>query len=50
MLAGTYLMLSGSGDTYSLAEARAWLEQTGWRFVEHQPLAGVTSVVVAEAV
>jgi len=50
MLAGTYLMLSGSGDTYSVDEGRAWLAQTGWRFVEHKPLAGVTSVVVAEAV
>jgi len=50
MLAGTYLMLSGEGDTYSVAEARPWFEASGFRFLEHKPLAGVTSLVVAEAV
>lgn len=49
MLAATYLMLSGNGDTYSVEEAQPWLEGNGWRFVTHRPLAGVTSVVVAEA-
>jgi len=49
MLAATYLMLSGNGDTYSVEEARPWLEANGWRFVAHEPLAGVTSLVVAEA-
>jgi hypothetical protein len=49
MLAATYLMLSGDGDTYSVDEARPWLKETGWSFVEHRPLAGVTSLVVSEA-
>jgi ubiquinone/menaquinone biosynthesis C-methylase UbiE len=49
MLAATYLMLSGDGDTYSVEEAQPWLREAGWRFVEHRPLAGVTSLVVSEA-
>jgi len=49
MLAATYLMLSGDGDTYSVDEARPWLAASGWRFLEHRPLAGVTSLVIAEA-
>ncbi len=49
MLAATYLMLAGDGDTYSVDEARPWLEAAGWRFVEHRALAGATSLVVAEA-
>jgi SAM-dependent methyltransferase len=49
MLAATYLLLSGDGDTYSVDEARPWIEESGWTFASHQPLAGVTSVVVARA-
>lgn len=29
-------------------EVREWLEQCGWRFIEHRPLAGPVSVVIAE--
>ena len=37
------------GDVYSVEEVRAWLPEAGWRFVEHRPLAGPQSVIVAEA-
>ncbi len=49
MLAATYLMLAGDGDTYSLDEARPWLEESGFRVLGHTPLAGVISLVTAEA-
>ncbi len=49
LLAGTYLILSGNGQTYSVEDARAWLGAAGWAFLEHQGLAGATSVVIAEA-
>jgi hypothetical protein len=49
MLAATYLLLSGDGNTYSVDEARPWIEGAGWSFSAHVPLAGVTSMVVAEA-
>jgi hypothetical protein len=50
MLAGTYLMLSGDGGTYSADEARPWLAASGFGFLEHRALAGVTSLILAEAV
>ena len=49
MLAATYLMLTGEGETYSLDEARPWLGEAGWEFVEHRVLSGATSLVVAVA-
>jgi SAM-dependent methyltransferase len=49
MLAATYLLISGDGDTYSPEEAEPWLHDTGWRSIEHRPLSGVISVLVAEA-
>ena len=49
MMAGEFAVQLG-GDVYSVDEVRAWLENTGWRFVEHRPLAGPMSLVVAEAV
>jgi SAM-dependent methyltransferase len=49
MLAGTYLMLSGEGDTYSVDEARPWFEQTGWQFVEHRQLTTLIGLVVVVA-
>jgi SAM-dependent methyltransferase len=50
MLAATYLLISGDGDTYSVGEAEPWLTRAGFRVIEHRPLAGVTSLLVAEAV
>jgi len=49
MLAATYLLISGSGDTYSVDEAEPWLDQAGFRFLDLRPLNGPTSVLVAEA-
>lgn len=49
MMAGEFLVVGGNGDVYSVEEGRAWLEQAGWRFVEHGPLAGPASLLLAEA-
>ena len=49
LMAGEFLVIAGNGDVYSVEEGRSWLEQTGWHFVEHRPLIGSSSLVVAEA-
>jgi hypothetical protein len=49
MLAASYLVMTGVGATYSVEEFGPWLSETGWNFVEHRRLAGVTSLLVAEA-
>jgi SAM-dependent methyltransferase len=49
LLAGEFLLWGGEGDVYSAEEARGWLRETGWRVLEHTPLAGPASVIVAEA-
>jgi len=49
LAAGEYLVIAGEGDVYSDEEVRAWLLDTGWRPLERKPLAGPTSVLVAEA-
>lgn len=49
LMAGEFLVISGNGDVYSVDEARAWLEQSGWHFLEHRPLAGPASMLLAEA-
>ena len=49
LMAGEFLVVGGNGDVYSADEVRAWLAQTGWSFVEHKPLAGPASLIVAEA-
>jgi len=49
LMAGEFLVVGGSGDVYSVEEARNWLEKTGWRFLEHRPLDGPVSLIVAEA-
>ncbi|MFN2452439.1 MAG: methyltransferase [Candidatus Dormibacteria bacterium] len=48
LMAGEFAVHMRNGDVYSVAEAREWLEATGWTFVEHAQLAGPQSVVVAE--
>ena len=48
-MAGEFAVLQEHSDVYSAEEARDWLERTGWRFLEQQPLAGPISVLVAEA-
>jgi cyclopropane fatty-acyl-phospholipid synthase-like methyltransferase len=50
LMAGEFQMFSGEGDVYSEEEVHAWLQQTGWRPLEHKPLAGPASLIVAEAV
>ena len=49
LMAGEFAVHLREGDVYSVDEVRAWLPQAGWRFVEHRPLAGPQSVIVAEA-
>ena len=50
LLAGEFQIFSGEGDVYSVEEMNNWLAANGWRLLEHQPLAGAASLIVAEAV
>ena len=50
LMAGEFAVHLRDGDVYSVAEARAWLGETGWRFESHHPLAGPQSVIVASPV
>jgi phospholipid N-methyltransferase len=50
LLAGEFQMFTGEGDVYSEEEVHEWLQQTEWRPLEHKPLAGPASLIVAEAV
>ena len=50
LMAGTFLLGTGEGDVYSAQEVRDWLHATGWRMLEHKPLTGPTSLLVAEKV
>jgi len=45
-----FLLTPGGGDVNSVEEARQWLRESGWRPVEHTPLDGPASLVLAEAV
>ena len=49
LMAGEFAVHLRDGDVYSVDEVRDWLEGTGWRFLDHTPLAGPQSLVVAEA-
>jgi hypothetical protein len=48
LMAGAFLLVTGEGDVYSAENLRDWLQATAWRMLAHTPLAGPTSVVVAE--
>lgn len=48
-MAGEFAVNLREGDVYSVEEVRAWLTDTGWRFVSHETLAGPVSVATAEA-
>jgi ubiquinone/menaquinone biosynthesis C-methylase UbiE len=50
LMAGEFAVHLRNGDVYSVEEARGWLDETGWRFIRHAPLAGPQSLIVAEAV
>jgi len=47
-MAGAFLLVSGEGDVFSAEEVRDWLQPTGWRMPECKPLAGPSSLIVAE--
>jgi hypothetical protein len=49
LMSGEFLVISGEGQAYSEAEAEEWFKQTGWRKLERKPLAGLGSLIVAEA-
>lgn len=49
LMAGEFAVHLRNGDVYSVDEARSWLDETGWRFVDHSPLAGPVTLVTAEA-
>ncbi len=48
MLAGEFLLVAGEGDVYSAEEMKGWLRETRWRPLEHLPLPGPASLIVAE--
>jgi len=49
LMAGEFAVHLRDGDVYSVEEIRSWLPDAGWRFVEHTPLAGPQSLIVADA-
>ena len=49
LMAGEFAVHLREGDVYSVEEARGWLPEAGWRFLEHVRLAGPQSLVVAGA-
>jgi hypothetical protein len=49
LMAGEFAAHLRHGDVYSVEEVQGWLDETGWRFIQHAPLAGPQSLVVAEA-
>ncbi|MEP6651856.1 MAG: methyltransferase [Myxococcales bacterium] len=49
LMAGEFAVLQPEGDVYSVDEGRAWLAAAGFRAVEHLPLTGPLSCLVAEA-
>jgi SAM-dependent methyltransferase len=49
LIASLFLIDTGEGDVYSEEEGREWLQASSWRALERQPLAGPTSLIVAEA-
>jgi SAM-dependent methyltransferase len=49
LMAGEFAVHLRDGDVYSVEEVSRWLPDTGWRFLDHLPLAGPQSLIVAEA-
>lgn len=49
LMAGEFAVHLRHGDVYSADEAQSWLAATAWTFVDHRPLAGPFSLIVAEA-
>jgi ubiquinone/menaquinone biosynthesis C-methylase UbiE len=50
LMAGEFAVHVRHGDVYSVEEGQQWLKASGWRLVDHKPLSGPVSLVVAEAV
>jgi hypothetical protein len=50
LMSGTFLLISGEGQTYSEQEADGWLELTKWRKLERKELSWPNSLIVAEAI
>ena len=50
LMAGEFAALLREGDVYSVEEVGEWLPPAGWRFLDHRPLAGPQSLILAEAV
>ena len=48
-MAGEFAIHVNDGDVYSVEEGTAWLQEAGWRYLDHRPLAGPMSVILAEA-
>jgi hypothetical protein len=52
LMAGEFLIGSGEGsgegDVYSAEEVHGWLQESGWGNVEHKPLAGPWSLIIAD--
>ena len=48
LMAGEFAIHVNDGDVYSVEEGTAWLHDTCWRYLDHRPLAGPMSVIVAE--
>jgi SAM-dependent methyltransferase len=48
LMAGEFAVHVRDGDVYSVEEMQTMLADSGWRFVDHRPLAGPQSLVVAE--
>ena len=48
LMAGEFAVHLQNGDVYSVEELRNWLHETGWRYVDHVPLAGPQSLIVAQ--
>jgi cyclopropane fatty-acyl-phospholipid synthase-like methyltransferase len=49
LMAGEFATHIRTGDVYSVEEVRSWLDQTGWRFADHRPLAGPQGLIIAQA-
>jgi SAM-dependent methyltransferase len=48
LMAGEFQIVTGEGDVYSTDEVFGWLRESGWRPLEHKPLAGAASLIIAE--
>jgi predicted nicotinamide N-methyase len=48
LMAGEFAIHVNDGDVYSVEEGTAWLYDSCWRYLDHRPLAGPMSVIVAE--